>query len=276
MRLTVLSLLLLPTVPAAAQNTRLNLDLRATPLRDAVARVLEGTGEQFVVAPDVRDVPITLKLQDLRPDAALRAVVRQAATSVGHLQAVREGDVWLIQPRAAEIGNQLPSAAQRIPDFAHQLVSPALTGALGDVLPQLFRGSGLTVAVEPHAENAPVTLHLRSVPLITALRLAVRQAGSRHFGLTYSVDGTRFVLHMASRPDEDPHQKPVTLELRDVPLRAALQALFRGTGLQYSIDPDVPDVPVTLVVRDMPFSKALRVLIRQARVSVPGLTYTRG
>jgi hypothetical protein len=64
---------------------------------------------------------------------------------------------------------------------------------------------------------------------------------------------------------------PVTLSLRDVPLRTALETLFTGTGLQHAIEPAVPNYPITLDVRDLPFSTALRTLMRLA----PGVTYRK-
>lgn len=65
----------------------------------------------------------------------------------------------------------------------------------------------------------------------------------------------------------------VTLNLRDVPLRAAIQMLFEGTGLDYAIDSAVPNVPITMTIRDVPFQSALRSLVRVASSLVPGLTF---
>jgi hypothetical protein len=71
-------------------------------------------------------------------------------------------------------------------------------------------------------------------------------------------------------------EKKVTLNLKDVPLRDAIDALFRGTGLQFTVDPNVPNVPVTLNIRDVGLQQALRIMVRQAAVAVPGLVATRG
>jgi len=65
----------------------------------------------------------------------------------------------------------------------------------------------------------------------------------------------------------------VTLNLRDVPLRAAIQMLFEGSGLDYAIDPAVPNVPITMTIRDVPLQSALRSLVRVASSLVPGLTF---
>jgi hypothetical protein len=70
-------------------------------------------------------------------------------------------------------------------------------------------------------------------------------------------------------------ERKVTLNLKDVPLRSAVDALFQGSGLQYATAPNVPNVPITLNIREVPLQTALRALIRQAAVAVPGLTVSR-
>jgi hypothetical protein len=67
----------------------------------------------------------------------------------------------------------------------------------------------------------------------------------------------------------DPTTK-ITLDLRDVPFRTAIEALFERTGLQYAVEPAVPNIPVTLTVRDIDFTTALRTLTRLA-----GVTYRK-
>jgi hypothetical protein len=47
--------------------------------------------------------------------------------------------------------------------------------------------------------------------------------------------------------------------------------LFEGSGLQYAVDPTVPNYPITLDIRDVPFSTALRTLLRLA----PGITFSK-
>jgi hypothetical protein len=76
----------------------------------------------------------------------------------------------------------------------------------------------------------------------------------------------------AQAPDPD---KKVTVNLKDIPLRAAIDALFAGTGYQYSVNPDVQNVPVNLNIRDVGLQPALRLLIRQAATAQPGLTFSK-
>src|SRR3569833_2826207 len=69
--------------------------------------------------------------------------------------------------------------------------------------------------------------------------------------------------------------RKVTLNLKDVPLRSAIDALFQGTGLQYSVDPNDLNVPVTLNIRDIGLQSVLRLLVRQAATAQPGLTFSK-
>jgi hypothetical protein len=59
----------------------------------------------------------------------------------------------------------------------------------------------------------------------------------------------------------------VSLNLRDTPLRTALQMLFEGSGQQHAVENSVPNVPITLQIRDIPFQTALRTLVRLAGVT---------
>jgi hypothetical protein len=69
--------------------------------------------------------------------------------------------------------------------------------------------------------------------------------------------------------------RKISLDVREIPLRDAISLLFRGSGLQYSIDPNVPNVPITLSIRDVALQPALRLIVRQAATQVPGLTQSR-
>jgi hypothetical protein len=70
-------------------------------------------------------------------------------------------------------------------------------------------------------------------------------------------------------------ERKINLNLRDVPLRKAIELLFTGTGMQYAVEANVPDVPINLNVRDLNLQAALRLVIRLAASQVPGLTQAR-
>jgi hypothetical protein len=82
--------------------------------------------------------------------------------------------------------------------------------------------------------------------------------------------GLAAVPARAQAPDTD---KKITVNLKDIPLRAAIDALFAGTGQQYAVNPDVQNVPVNLNIRDIGLQAGLRLLLRQAAIAQPGVTF---
>ncbi|MGC4046295.1 MAG: STN domain-containing protein [Armatimonas sp.] len=63
----------------------------------------------------------------------------------------------------------------------------------------------------------------------------------------------------------------VSMYLRDVPVRTALQQVFSKAGLQSSIDPQINGY-VTMRIRNQPFETAIKLIMRN---STTPLTYTR-
>jgi hypothetical protein len=59
----------------------------------------------------------------------------------------------------------------------------------------------------------------------------------------------------------EPNAK-ITLDLKGVPFRMAVEALFEKTGLQYAVEPAMPNIPLTLSLRDVDFTTALRTVTR--------------
>src|SRR5678815_3689996 len=64
---------------------------------------------------------------------------------------------------------------------------------------------------------------------------------------------------------------PITLDLRDAPIRQALEQVFNSAKVDYSIDNAVAGY-VTLKITEQPFENALKLIMRSA--SIP-LTYTK-
>ncbi|WP_162888676.1 secretin N-terminal domain-containing protein [Dechloromonas sp. HYN0024] len=59
-----------------------------------------------------------------------------------------------------------------------------------------------------------------------------------------------------------PFAKPITLEFRDTPLRAAFEVMSRTAGLNFVLDKDVKaDVKITLFVRNVSIEDALRLIL---------------
>jgi hypothetical protein len=68
-----------------------------------------------------------------------------------------------------------------------------------------------------------------------------------------------------------PEPKKVSIRLQQVPFRDALEGLFRSSGGQVSMSPEVANIPITLSLQDVSFDTALRLMIRQAAATQPGL-----
>src|SRR5262249_6817158 len=59
----------------------------------------------------------------------------------------------------------------------------------------------------------------------------------------------------------------INLDLRDVPFRTAIDALFWPAGLQFAIQPETANVPITVTLREVEFSTALRTILRLANAT---------
>ncbi len=87
-------------------------------------------------------------------------------------------------------------------------------------------------------------------------------------GIALLAPGVTCVAHAQAAGDTLP---PVSLDLRDAPVRQALEQIFNSARAQYSIDPTVSGF-VNLRIADQPFENALRLIMRS---STTPLTYTK-
>jgi type II secretory pathway component GspD/PulD (secretin) len=154
---------------------------------------------------------------------------------------------------------------------------------LREALQALFEGSGVQYVVGPNVPDLPINLSIRDVGLAPAVRILVRQAAVAAPGLTTSKDGEITLVRMrstvappeiASLPQAGRDRK-ITVTFREVGFRSAVDTLFRGTGIQYSIDPAVPNVPVSLLLKNVTIGQVFRLFLQQAAVGAPGLTSRR-
>ncbi|HEU4754284.1 MAG TPA: hypothetical protein VFU47_14335, partial [Armatimonadota bacterium] len=183
------------------------------------------------------------------------------------------------------VARQLPGR-DAFPDAGKRVVDVELRERpLRAAVQELLSGSGLHWAVDSRVPNVPVTLSLKQVPLVTAFRLAVRQAAAQVPGLSYLADRdvvALFIGPAANAPtalalpaNGGGIDRRVTLDYRNIPLRDALALLFRDSGMDYTIAAEVQDVPISLNIKEVSFPAALRLIIRQAQAQIPGLTLNR-
>ena len=74
---------------------------------------------------------------------------------------------------------------------------------------------------------------------------------------------------MSARAQDAP--APVTIDLKDAPIRSALEQIFNAANVQYQMDNQVQGF-VTLKIRDQPFENALKLIMRSATIP---LAYTK-
>jgi type II secretory pathway component HofQ len=273
---------------AAPADRSVTFAVQGIPLRSALARLFRGTGLSYAVAPDVPNPPITISMQDVPFGTAL-----QTLTQVAGVTYRRENDVYVIgtRPSASEpiVANAAPVAARRV--TLHLKEVP-----LRQALEQLFEGTGLQFAIAPDVPNPPITIELRDEEFATALRQIVRLSAVA----TYRKEGSIYIIGVRSPEATEPEQKipllgelpivgrlfaapgkpeggagepaerKVTLALKAVPLRQALEQIFRGSGLRCAVELGISNTPVSLNVREEPFSSVLGRLVDQV-----GATYQR-
>jgi hypothetical protein len=149
-------------VPA---ERKITLSLRGVPLRAAVERLFEGTGEQFAINPDVQNVPITLELNGIGLHAALRLVLRQAAEKQPGLTFSKDGSIFLVKvrrdsPAPAVVEEAPPEYSDTLILKSMQRVASQATGA--------DRGALFTYEIKQ-----PVTLNRQRAAMVPILSAAV-------------------------------------------------------------------------------------------------------
>lgn len=157
---------------------------------------------------------------------------------------------------------------------------------LREAIATIFHGTTQQFLVLADVPDVPVDLTLRSGTRLQALRLVIRQAAAKVPGLrSVKRDDVHIILmgppaaqpivsapRLGLPPAEDPNGRRVTIRLQGTPVRDAIRLAFQNTGLQYSIDPAVPNVPVELALRDITLGQAMRFIVQAAAPAAPGLT----
>src|SRR5947209_3137014 len=90
--------------PAPAQTT-VSLELKQTPLHQALSLLFSQSGLQYVIAPDVPDGPVTMHVHDIPFAEALRTLLRLSSVTT-YMQGAgvihrdvtyrKEGDIYVI------------------------------------------------------------------------------------------------------------------------------------------------------------------------------------
>jgi len=277
----------IPAEPAVAP-ARVSIEARDTPLRGALRLLQSQAGFSFTIETTVPNVPVSLSLQNVPADDVLHVLVRQAAGSVPGLRVTRRESSYLISVHKDRVG------AESIPVSPEPLGAPALTTAftrkvsvgfheegLRQVLARIFSLVGAPYTIEPNVPNVPITVDVGTGTVWALLSRVLEVAGTQapielgQFGEIYVIGLRATPLRAvagAENPDPADH---VTLKLDGVPLALAAEALFRGSGYEYTLMPERSDAKVNVNVRDVPLEVALGRLAQEAARSGVRLTWKR-
>jgi type II secretory pathway component GspD/PulD (secretin) len=160
--------------------------------------------------------------------------------------------------------------------------------ALPDALREISARTGLLYRVEPGVPKVRVNLNVRDVPPEALLRLMLRLASTdlKDQSITYSKEKLLYVIKMGPKEEVVERERPapvplddgfqdaqlngkLTLSVKDEPLEQFINRIFAGTGVQYTLLPEVRKQPVTLMLHQVGKLAAARLAIRQVAAKVP-------
>ncbi|MBI3909794.1 MAG: hypothetical protein HY320_02535 [Armatimonadetes bacterium] len=237
---------------------QLALRLVNFPLPRAAALIGAQLAERLEVPDALADTRATLAWQGPRDRSAVIALARAVDASV-----VGEGEALRLEPAPERVqvdGNQ------------DEVTLDLRRASLREAAAAVARILGVKLVLRAGVPETRVTLTARNIPAENALRLLARWADAT------SEDGVVLNLADGVATLGPPAQvaiagDKINLDLVDIPLRHALRLLFHGTGQQFAVQPEVPDVPITLTVENAALLPTLRAVIALAARQHPGITY---
>lgn len=286
MRVVSILLLAITLAPCAAQDTAvqppprkpMTFTLRDVPLRKALAQWAANTGTQVTVADEIPDVPITFNVREVPADAVLRIIVRFAQDQYAGVDILREGNRVTLRV--------LPVEQQPLMDVVPEPPDPRLQQRVtlnleSEPLPQaLKRVMGRQPVMLDLAAGIPpirLSLRLENVTTFEALLRLVQAAKRQVPELRFTRDHGAYRLEAEAprAPNPQPlaqlRAQKVTASLKETPFREAVATVFKGSGLQYTVDPNIPDLPVSAEFNTASLESALQTLVRALLDRAPGL-----
>lgn len=272
-----------------AAVARASIDCKDVTLRTALRTVLRSAGLKYQIAGDVPDVRVTLKLEQVPVEDAVKVLARQASFEVLDLEVKQTNGIFRVgtgyrdAPPVHEGAPVLPAAKPTAQLLVNNLVD--VRGLrLHEAMTRLFAAGGATVVFDPDVNDAVIAASTPAsnpwgmiTQLLGAARAQTPELYLGQIGETYVVAKLGKLLPpRQSAPG--PYGRPVrliTLKLDRVPLRAAIDAIFDGTGEQYSVFPNVPDVPITIELHDVSPQAALRYVLRMASKEGLAITFSK-
>jgi hypothetical protein len=125
---------------------------------------------------------------------------------------------------------------------------------------------GAALVVDPNVPDVTIEATIKHRPFLEALHQVVRLASSEKTRVEFGITLDAIIVRVNPNTPEEEKANPgarrkVLLSLKEIPLRRALDMIFMGSGLQYSVNPIVPNLPVTLELKSVPIEQALPMLV---------------
>lgn len=192
-------LLVLPASTCGAENAgaaksppRVSLKLEQVPLREALKRLFQDAPGKHGVDSTVPDVPVSISLQDVSRETALRSLLRSAAAQVPGLTYEATGDYYQVVKRAVV---PRPVTAVNSDPGAEKKVFLRLGGVnLREAYRRLVAGSLVRIHVHETVPDVPVELNTQGVSLPEAARAITRNAALLVPGLVIRPHGSGYVV----------------------------------------------------------------------------------
>lgn len=267
---------------------RVSIEARDTPLRGALRLLQAQAGFSYTVESTVPNVPVSLSLKNVPVEDVLRLLVRQAAGSVPGLRVTRREGAYVISVHKDRVGEEV------VPVSPEPLQAPTLTSdftrkvsvgfreeGLRQVLSRVFSLVGVPYTIEPNVPNIPVTVDVRSGTVWEVLSRVLNAARQQvpvelgQVGEVYVVALRSNPIRVGGEPETPSPPDRVTLKLQGVPVTLAAEALFRGSGYEYTLRPERSEARVNLDLHDVPLEVALGRLAQEAARSGVRLTWKR-
>jgi type II secretory pathway component GspD/PulD (secretin) len=132
---------------------------------------------------------------------------------------------------------------------------------------KLFEGTNLPVVVDPNVPDPKVTAKWTDQTVHEIFHALVKRASTPEVRLSsvFGLDAALVVVNPNTPEEEKQFQflgagRKVKLSLKDVPLQRAMDLIFMGSGLQYSIHPAAAKLPITVELKDAHIELALSLL----------------
>lgn len=233
----------LPTTP------RINVDVEGSHLVYVLAQ-LGRTGGVNLVAEDAIDEELSCALFELPLASAVRTV---AYLTDCELERGPGGVVLFRQGPRLQLDLQDVSLSSLVPLVA------AYSGT------NLLADSKLTDRVSLHLEEVLAAELFQALALVSGAKLERDEAGVRYLRPA----GAKPAIPAPATPPSISAAKPrLNLDVEEQDLRKLCQAIGKQAGVEVLVDPEVRSEPLTIALRDLPWRQALEVVARITGCSV--------